>query len=158
MTLLITDKKTSACLKAFTKADKWEEMNDALELGDYIVACGETEWNRFENCLDVMVRDIEKSSAPHREDTYAGKKRVELHCHTKMSAMDGLNDAEQLVKTAAGWGSRQWQLPTTVLYRVSRTRPIRRPNWERTVIRSRSSTAWRAMSSMTPTATIRTDL
>ncbi|TDP59669.1 PolC-type DNA polymerase III [Aminicella lysinilytica] len=104
VTLLITDKKTSACLKAFTKADKWEEMNDALELGDYIVACGETEWNRFENCLDVMVRDIEKSSAPHREDTYAGKKRVELHCHTKMSAMDGLNDAEQLVKTAAGWG------------------------------------------------------
>lgn len=104
VTLLITDKKTSACLKAFTKADKWEEMNDALKLGNYIIACGETEWNRFENCLDVMVKDIEKSSAPHREDTYAGQKRVELHCHTKMSAMDGLNDAEQLVKTAAGWG------------------------------------------------------
>lgn len=104
VTLLITDKKTSACLKAFTKAEKWEEMDEALSIGDYIVAQGETEWNRFENCLDIMVKDIEKEDAPHREDTYEGLKRVELHAHTKMSAMDGLNEAEKLVQTAAYWG------------------------------------------------------
>jgi len=104
ITLLITDKKTSTCLKAFVKSDKWEEMDENLKIGDYIGAAGETEWNRFENCLDVMVNAIEKESAPHREDTFQGRKRVELHAHTKMSAMDGLNEAESLVKTAAMWG------------------------------------------------------
>ena len=39
-----------------------------------------------------------------RQDTYQGGKRVELHAHTKMSAMDGLNEVANLVKTAAAWG------------------------------------------------------
>ncbi|MDR4235699.1 PHP domain-containing protein, partial [Priestia megaterium] len=46
----------------------------------------------------------EKSSIKLREDNYDGQKRVELHCHTKMIAMDGLNDVETIVKTAARWG------------------------------------------------------
>ena len=38
-------------------------------------------------------------------DTYP-EKRVELHAHTKMSAMDGLNDAKRMVKTAEKWAAR----------------------------------------------------
>jgi len=103
-TLLITDKKDSACLKTFCSQDKWNEIDSLLKNGDYIKVRGETEWDRFENCLSVMVKDINKGQVKKRKDTYEGGKRVELHAHTKMSSMDGLNEVANLVKTAAKWG------------------------------------------------------
>ena len=104
VTLLITDQKTSTCLKCFCSNEKWEEIDKLLKNGDYIKVRGETEWDRYDNCLAVMIKDINKGKRAKRKDTYEGGKRVELHAHTKMSAMDGLNDVATLVKTAAGWG------------------------------------------------------
>ena len=103
VTMLITDKKTSMCLKTFCSAEKWEEIDSLLKNGSYIKVRGEAEWDRFDNCLVVMMKDINKGILKKREDTYEGGKRVELHAHTKMSAMDGLNEVEDLVKTAAYW-------------------------------------------------------
>ena len=40
-----------------------------------------------------------------REDT-AAEKRVELHCHTKMSDMDGVSDVKDIVKCAMRWGHK----------------------------------------------------
>ena len=104
VSLLITDKKTSACLKFFIREEQWGEVEDKLKIGSSIAASGETEWNRFDNCLDIMVKNIDPRETPRRVDTWEGKKRVELHAHTKMSAMDGLNEVDQLVKVSAGWG------------------------------------------------------
>lgn len=102
--LAITDRITSTCLKAFVSEEKWKEIDEKLKPGDYIKATGSPEWDLFENCLTVSVKGIEKGSLSLRKDEYEGKKRVELHCHTKMSAMDGMNDVETIVKTAARWG------------------------------------------------------
>ena len=33
-------------------------------------------------------------------------KRVELHCHTKMSRLDAVSDVSEIVKTAIGWGHK----------------------------------------------------
>lgn len=104
VTLLMTDKKTSVCMKAFCSNNKWEEIDSLLKNGDYIKVRGETEWDRYDNCLVVMIKDINKGKLKKRQDTYEGGRRVELHAHTKMSSMDGLNDVANLVKTAAAWG------------------------------------------------------
>ncbi len=66
VTLLITDKKTSVCLKAFCSNGKWEEIDSLLKNGDYIKVRGETEWDRYDNCLVVMMKDIERETEGQR--------------------------------------------------------------------------------------------
>ncbi|MDD5923127.1 MAG: PolC-type DNA polymerase III [Eubacteriales bacterium] len=104
VTMLVTDKKSSACLKTFFKQEKWEQLSENLHEGDYILAEGTAEWDSFERAVDIMVKSIMKGEAPKRMDTWDGPHRVELHCHTKMSQMDAINDPDQIVKTAAEWG------------------------------------------------------
>jgi DNA polymerase-3 subunit alpha (Gram-positive type) len=41
---------------------------------------------------------------PKRMDDYPGEKRIELHLHTKMSAMDGVADSSAYFETAHRWG------------------------------------------------------
>ena len=104
VTILITDKKTSLCLKCFATDEKWKEIDTLLSIGDYIKAEGEAEFDTYEHSLTVMTKVIEKGEVYKRRDTWETGKRVELHAHTKMSAMDGLNEVSTLVKTAAEWG------------------------------------------------------
>ena len=103
VTLLVTDKTTSLCLKAFVSPGKWDEIDELLQPGDGIRVRGNVEWDTYENQLVVMVKDIQKHQKEVKKDK-AEKKRVELHAHTKMSAMDGLNEVSQLIRTAAAWG------------------------------------------------------
>jgi DNA polymerase-3 subunit alpha (Gram-positive type) len=104
VTILLTDKKNSTCLKTFLKNDQWEILAGRLHEGQYVVASGETEWSRFDNELNIMVKSIMKAEEPKRVDTWEGQRRVELHCHSKMSAMDGLNEVSRIVEQAAEWG------------------------------------------------------
>ncbi|MBR1581794.1 MAG: PolC-type DNA polymerase III [Bacilli bacterium] len=56
--------------------------------------------NNYINChfLDLLPDD------ELRNDDYEGKKRVELHLHTKMSEMDGVSEIEDYVKLAKHMG------------------------------------------------------
>ena len=63
------------------------------------------QWDTFENLNVIMIKDLEKGErAEGRQDTWKGAKRVELHAHTKMSSMDGLNEPSDIVNQAAAWG------------------------------------------------------
>lgn len=55
--------------------------------------------------MTMMVNNIMKVEVKQRMDN-APEKRVELHCHTKMSKMDGLTPMEGLVEQAIRWGHK----------------------------------------------------
>nr|WP_315024127.1 PolC-type DNA polymerase III [uncultured Aminipila sp.] len=103
VTLLITDQTTSLCIKAFTSENKWNEIDEHLKNGDFVKIRGNAEWDTYENIVVVMARDIEKGQIKKRKDN-CERKRVELHAHSKMSAMDGLNEVKDMVKMHEGWG------------------------------------------------------
>ena len=103
LSLLLTDKKTSICVKCFLKDDQLEEVNPQLSEGEKIKVMGTPEWDRFENALVILISSIEKVPNVCRTDN-APKKRVELHAHTKMSAMDGLTPVADLVRIHENWG------------------------------------------------------
>ena len=105
VSLLITDNKTTVCTKAFVTEAKWGEINDLLKPGDAVKIRGEVQWDTFENMNTIMFKDLEKADREiGREDTWDDGKRVELHIHSKMSQMDGFNEAKDIVAQAAKWG------------------------------------------------------
>ncbi len=105
LTLLMTDKTTSICVKAFVSENKCGEIFEHIQCGNFIKIRGNAEWDTYENTLVIMAKDIEKGSIIKRQDN-APKKRVELHAHTKMSAMDGLTEIGELVSTHEEWGHK----------------------------------------------------
>ena len=64
---------------------------------------GKIEYDKFVSDYVLFIDSIEKRNVPQREDT-AEVKRVELHAHTKMSALDAVVPPKLLVETAARWG------------------------------------------------------
>ncbi|MGI6733944.1 MAG: PolC-type DNA polymerase III [Anaerovoracaceae bacterium] len=102
---LITDFSGSACIKTFVSETKWKQMDELLSIGDSIKVRGVLEFDSFEGENVIRARDMEKITVQKVTDQ-AEEKRVELHAHTKMSAMDGLADVQDLIATAADWGHK----------------------------------------------------
>ena len=105
VTLLITDNRTTVCCKAFVTENKWHEIDTMLSKGDGVKVRGQVQFDTYENLNVIMFKELEKlERTQERQDTCEIGKRVELHLHTKMSAMDGLNEPDAVVKQAAAWG------------------------------------------------------
>ena len=97
----VTDYTDSIQVKAFD-ADEGK-LARSLSGGDWIVVEGAARYDSFSRELVVTARNIVRGDAPSIVDD-APVKRVELHLHTKMSAMDSVVDCSDAVKMAAGWG------------------------------------------------------
>ena len=74
-----------------------------LSVGASIAAQGRVLRDKFDGELILQPRHVMQIDAEERVDA-APKKRVELHLHTNMSAMDALITPKELVKTATAWG------------------------------------------------------
>lgn len=104
LSICISDNTSSVLVKLFTGKNDWKDIKDKLQKGDNVIVSGVTEYDTFEGETVVMAKAVKSAPVVLREDNYQGPKRVELHAHTKMSAMDGLNEVENLVATSARWG------------------------------------------------------
>ncbi|MBQ6569657.1 MAG: PHP domain-containing protein, partial [Clostridia bacterium] len=100
----ITDKTNSTAVKFFLPK-KQEEVLDVLKKGTCILTEGTYSNDRFYGDYTFLVRSIATVKKRKPKDD-APVKRVELHLHTNMSMMDGMNDAADLIGRAADWGHR----------------------------------------------------
>ncbi|WP_373687522.1 PolC-type DNA polymerase III [Clostridium estertheticum] len=103
ITFYITDYSSSITVKCFPKPKEVEKMMEEIKVGLYCKIRGEASYDTYAREVVVMARDIIKLKKIERMDT-AQEKRVELHLHTQMSAMDGISPASKLVERAAKWG------------------------------------------------------
>ena len=101
----VTNHRDSISLKIFEEEDD-PRLASKLAKGSWIKARGPIQWDRYTQELTMLPRDIEGEIPPSmlvRVDE-APLKRVELHLHTKMSAMDGTLEVAEAIRLAAGWG------------------------------------------------------
>ena len=102
----ITDFTDTITVKMFTRNEQLPELLAEIKKGVFLKVKGVTTIDKFDGELTIgSVTGIRKSTDFRvvRKDKYP-EKRVELHCHTKMSDMDGVSDATALVKRAHDWG------------------------------------------------------
>ena len=83
------------------------ELQNQIPVGTKVKLQGNITVDKYANSELVMVgvKGIMVEPSDKREDN-AETKRVELHCHTKMSKMDGLTPIKDLVQTAVAWGHK----------------------------------------------------
>ena len=102
----ITDYTDTMTFKMFVHNDQVAEVKADLKMGAFVKLKGIAAIDAFDKELTIgSVIGIRKIAdfTTSRKDLSV-RKRVELHCHTKMSDMDGVSEAKDIVKRAYQWG------------------------------------------------------
>jgi len=104
----VTDFTDTITVKLFSKNEFVKELTEGLKPGTFVKVKGVASLDKFDHEISIMsITGIKKTSdfTVARMDT-APHRRVELHCHTKMSDMDGVSEVKDIVKRAYKWGHR----------------------------------------------------
>ena len=108
ITLKVTDFSDSIYCKVFVRDDEeYSRLCKEFKVGNWYKIRGYTKNDQFAKELVLNARDMIKieKAEDSIKDT-AEEKRVELHCHTVMSQMDGIANEEAIVKQAMKWGHK----------------------------------------------------
>ncbi len=102
----VTDFTDTIRIKIFVSIEQKDEITSAIKMKDFVKIKGVATIDRYDNELSIAsitgIKKIPDFTVP-RVDRSA-RKRVELHCHTKMSDMDGVSEVSDIVKCAYEWG------------------------------------------------------
>jgi DNA polymerase-3 subunit alpha (Gram-positive type) len=103
----IYDGTSSINIKAFLKANEFSEVDEKMKALKGVRIVGTYEYNTFSKEFGVVADSIEEIDIEEEiRKEIAEEKRVELHLHTQMSAMDGVSSTTDLIKRAAKWGHK----------------------------------------------------
>ena len=102
-TIYFTDYTGSNTIKVFCDDD--EDLVADVKKGDTIMVRGDASYDKYDREVTIRPFDICRVGSISRKDN-AKEKRVELHLHTNMSAMDAVSTAEELIMQAHKWGHR----------------------------------------------------
>ena len=102
------DGSSTMTCKAFLEKDKAKKIMKRLKGSKGIRLEGNAQMDSFSGELTVMANTIIESTGVKKETRQdnAEVKRVELHMHTKMSQMDAVSSATDLIKRAQKWGMK----------------------------------------------------
>lgn len=104
LTIRLTDEVTSLTSKVFCDKDKPVEVS----VGDFIKISGKKQIDRYSDNEEVIminsINKLEKIKA--KKEDRAEVKMVELHTHSKMSEMVGVEDIGDLIKRAISYGHK----------------------------------------------------
>ena len=101
----VTDYTGSVRINKFFPGDEGKALVDNIREGMHVVIQGRLNLDRFTNDMVMEPYAVMEGEKEERKDT-APEKRVELHLHTTMSAMDALTPTGAAVKRAEKWGHR----------------------------------------------------
>jgi len=101
----ITDYTGSYTVKIFDEKENAAKVDQAIKDGMTVLVRGSVSYDKY--FRDYAIRPLSIMSVQkEKKMDDAPVKRVELHLHTKMSAMDGISDCSALIKRAAEWGHK----------------------------------------------------
>lgn len=103
LTFFITDYEGSIAVKCFLKPQETEAVLENVKKGLYCKVRGEAIYDTYAREVVIMGRDILRMSKMERMDG-SEEKRIELHCHTNMSSMDGITSVSKIIDRASKWG------------------------------------------------------
>ena len=104
----VTDFTDTIVLKIFARNDDVPELLKEISGGKFVRVKGVATIDKFDSELTIgSIVGIKKCAdfTTVRMDTSV-EKRIELHCHSKMSDMDGVSDVKDIVKRAMKWGHK----------------------------------------------------
>ncbi|MDQ5983635.1 MAG: DNA polymerase III PolC-type [Eubacteriales bacterium SKADARSKE-1] len=100
----ITDYTGSITLKIIADKDRWRTF-DTINKDATLLVRGEVSYDKYDHDITLRPKSISTVEKVKVADT-ALEKRVELHLHTNMSAMDGINTTADLINRACSWGHK----------------------------------------------------
>ena len=104
----LTDFTDTITVKMFIANAQLSEVKEYIKKGNFIKVKGVAALDRYDQEISITsVWGIRKSQ-DNREvrNDLSLHKRVELHCHTKMSDMDGVSSVSDIIKQAIRWGHK----------------------------------------------------
>ena len=105
ITFNITDKTNSFTVKIFEMSQNCETLVKNISDGACVMLRGHVEYDDYIKSYCIKANSVMLIDRIEVGDD-APEKRVELHMHTNMSAMDGMTPAKKLVERAIKWGHR----------------------------------------------------
>ena len=102
------DGSSSMTCKSFLKPEDSQEALIKLKKAKAVKIVGNAGYSKFSGEVEIIANviiEIGRAKKIIRQDN-AEVKRVELHMHTKMSQMDAMTSAGDLIKRAMDWGMK----------------------------------------------------
>ncbi|MDR2420637.1 MAG: PolC-type DNA polymerase III [Oscillospiraceae bacterium] len=101
----MTDNTGSLRVSKFMRGEDARRIAGNIKAGMYLAVSGRLILDKYENNDTVLEPvNIALSEAREKRRDDAPVKRVELHLHTKMSAMDAITDTSEAIARAIEWG------------------------------------------------------